>query len=128
MTAKGQRKNTFTPAEDEHLTTWRGIKSGDEIGAELGRSGDAIRRRWRVLGLAGKRASDTPPEPPVERTDAELIALHLATKGATIVPAGTAAGLSSYEREFRAAMPDVGGWRQQTARWHDAQKRKRGAI
>ncbi|MGA0604889.1 AsnC family protein [Phenylobacterium sp. VNQ135] len=91
----------FTKEEDAVLLANRGKLSAAEIGRKIGRSADAVRRRWRNLGLtATKPLTDAEKRKLalVGKTDAELIQLHLQQKGVTVCPPALATGLGAYEQ------------------------------
>lgn len=120
MTKRGEKKRVFSKAEDAYVIEWRGKMTAGQIGARIGRSRDAVRRRWRTLGVAVPRpAGEIPRRAPrgaaaPGASDQELIEQYLAANDVTVCEPGTAAGLSMLERELHAAPPARAlNWRQQ---------------
>lgn len=91
----------FTSEEDRVVIDLRGLASAEEIGRRIGKSADAVRRRWRNLGLTPtkpKTVAQKRAEACAGKTDAELIALHLARKGVTRCPPAPACGITTLEQ------------------------------
>lgn len=90
----------FTPQEDALVISLRGQMTAANIGQQIGRSADAVKRRWRNLGLTGTKPSTKKAEPKlVARSDAELIQLHLQTRGVTVCPPAPACGITALEAQ-----------------------------
>lgn len=101
----------FSKDEDSTVLAYRGKKPAHEIGAMLGRSADAVRRRWRKLGLtatlpptAAEKRARPPREPKPAKplvqpsaSTADLVAQYLASRPITACPPGMAAGIAPLE-------------------------------
>jgi hypothetical protein len=107
--------HTFTAREDSVLIENRGKLSSEQIGALIGRSKDAVRRRWRKLGLTENRPLTVaemrayPPREPGQhkrqrvvatKPDGDLVAAFLARRGVTSCPPAYAAGIAPLEQHL----------------------------
>lgn len=123
----GSPKIVFTKEEDDIVRAYWPTHTRAAIGAMIGRSLDAVKRRGRRLGLmpattcqgrqggpqevARANVKRRPTGPPP--SDADLVAAYLATKSIKQVPSGLAAGLSQMESQFWAVRANAGNWKDQ---------------
>lgn len=90
----------FSPKHDAFILARRGKMTAAEIGHKIGRSADAVKRRWRILGQTATKpatAAEKRARQSVGKTDAELVQLHLARRGVTVCPPAAACGITPLE-------------------------------